>query len=733
MPTLPQLLLPAPEGMASSMSSGSLPLNRARLLEGMLPARLGVQKPAPLPKLLCTIVPKNAGEQIQGYAIYRPQFTLLQGFFPVADLLIFTDRNLYILPIGSDVAAPGLGFPFDYAYLSYDESERGQRCHLQYVHGPLGLQYASRSFISFDFNSGDWHTDVAAGEMHSMAAVQFGNELLFCAQGPQVSGAQGSRNLMWRYYRDPIFTQHLYAMYIPAGGAPTINVIQPGTQNGIYQYAWTWVDELGRESSPSDPLITPSLTNQECSIRRGTTTTGTSLVVQTATGGWRLYRHNPGPGPFNLVSNLGPFGADPLPFGSTSFIDLSDDATVDLQPVMPSFGENDPPEQATFLTVHKNRVVLNNAVDFNVVQISNANSATQFSSITLPTDTAAGLRLAPGDDADDIITGLESIGDFLWIAKANTYYLLQGDNITNWNVQQIYKNRGCQNPFTVQRTEESIMFLSSDGVYALSYQAGMISPKISWEIDDILNGFAGVLTPNEAQPFGGVFTPSGLNGDGNSAGRPRASQSLHAYMDFVMSYYLDQRFFLCLTDRTIGYDLLSNGWFDAGFGPIKWPVTYSGVVPWNASGFPVSSLPDAVFFSKGGAYSGNLDVFYYLSTDTAQDVDRVSGGPWTGTVVTRDFDAPSQQNARRGARYSIYGTTGQRRGTKLGSLTFFSGGKKVGPTVPILANQCTTKYNALFEQGLPSSMTGEKVYVREEWTNRDVEITERVMEFTQLA
>ena len=185
MPTLPQLLLPAPEGMASSMSSGSLPLNRARLLEGMLPARLGVQKPAPLPKLLCTITPINTGEQIQGYAIYRPQFQLLSGFNPIADLLIFTDRNLYILPIFSDIAPVGLAFPFDYVYLSYDESERGQRCHLQYVHGAaLGLQDPSKSTVSFAFNGGDWHKSVAVGETHGIASVQFGNELLFCAQGP---------------------------------------------------------------------------------------------------------------------------------------------------------------------------------------------------------------------------------------------------------------------------------------------------------------------------------------------------------------------------------------------------------------------------------------------------------------------------------------------------------------------------------------------------------------------
>lgn len=692
--------------MATAMDPSALPPDTARLIQGMWPARLGKSNPVNIPKKLLHLTPRNVGEQIQGYAIYSCKQLLSH----TTDLLVFTDRNLYIVPMWGNSQGAQLN---NYLYYKYDLVPRGQRASLSLIKGAAGFQFAADS----SFATSDWVDDQSARFINNIAYVQFDNELLFHAPN---SGSPV--NAMWRYYRDSLGVQHLYAMYIPAGGAPTISATGAGVLNGIYQYLWTWVDELGRESSPSLPVTTSTLANNNQTITRGSTT------ANTATAGirfWKIYRRNPGSETYNFVTSVA--------VGTTTYVDNNSDAVVADGDAAPDDGENDPPDTATYLAIHKNRVVLNDADTFGVVQIGNAGSATQYSSITLPTNTTSGIRIDVGDDADNVVTGIESIGDLLWLAKPSSYYLLQGDNITNWNLQQVGKNRGCDNPFTVQRTEAEIMFKSDDGMYGLTYQWGMVSPKNSWEIDDLFSGFVGMLTPNEAQPFGGVYTPATT--DGNTGGQPISAEVGSRYIDFVRSAYWQNRYFLCLTDRTIVFDMLSKGWGDTNLGPIKWPIVYSGSQPLNITGSPYASLPETMIFSHGGSYSGDLDVWYFTAADTPFDIDlgTTYPRPFVGREVTRSFsEGTVTQGRRRGKFFCVFGQTGLKRGALLGHLQAFADNRKIGGPLPLRAYDTVRRQGALCEVGLPEDMVGQNLFVELTWQTGDIEVTEKIMDFISL-
>lgn len=719
-------VLPAPIGMASNMEASGTPPNLARYLEGLWPARLGMQKPRPVPRKLAEIIPVNTGEQIQGYAFYHcRELTDLTG-----DLLVFTDRHLYVIPVHS-TRALNLSDPVK-AFAEYNRTPRGQTFSLKTTAGSFGtspsvFQTAPRLMATSDWPS----IGFPAGTINNVASTQFENELLFTIPG--TAGATVSNGL-WRYYREfsgvNILRQHLYLSYIPAGGAPTIVLVDVARDptphlTGTYRYAWTWVDELGRESSPSDSQFTPLLNDNIVTVQRGSTATGTATAPL---AGWYLYRRNPGSNVYNRVTTL-------LPVATLTYIDAAPDTAINGNAVMPDPGENDPPDESTFLTVHKGRVVMNSLYNFGVVQLSNASSATQFSSITLPTNTAMGLRLEVGDDSEHVITGLESIGDMLWISKPSSYYLLQGSSIDDWDLQQVGKNRGSDNFFSVQRTEELIMFRSGDGVYGLSYQAGMVSPKMSWQIDDILGGFASPLTPYERQPFGGVFTPAAT--DTNAAGEPQISSVLAQYIDWSRSFYWQQRYFLCLPDRTLVFDQLTKEWADSGLGPVKWPTVYNGFQSFSVSGTPYAGLPDTVFFSYGGMYSGDLNVYYMTSVDTPYEKDGTSTYtlPYIGRELTHNFDAGQEplSGKMRGKRLTIYGETGKRRGAKLGTVQFIADGRKCGGPIPLYAYMTDDKEGSLCQVGCPGDYAGQQLWAELLWMTSDIVITKRMLEFIRLS
>ena len=400
---------------------------------------------------------------------------------------------------------------------------------------------------------------------------------------------------------------------------------------------------------------------------------------------------------------------------------------------MPGSGANDPPDNATFMAIHKSRVAANSLYNFGVVQLSNAASATQFSSITVPTDTSGGVKLSIGDDAEHVVTGIESIGDMLWIAKPSSYYLLQGNSISDWDLQQVGKNRGCDNSFSVQRTEDLILFKSSDGVYGLSYQAGMVSPKMSWQIDDLLNGFGSPLTPNERQPYGGVFTPSTSFLTNDTTGQPVYTPIMARYIDFARSFYWQQRYFLCLPSGTLLFDGLTKEWADSGLGPLKWPVTYSGIQDYNITGLPSGGLPDMVVFSYGGAYSGDLDVYWFASSDTPYDDEMVTtyGPAYEVTEDSHDFDASGDPMAGsiRGVRLTIYGETGKRRGERLGSAQFMCGNRKVGRPIPLRAHSVIDRQDALVQVGCPVGFKGQQLWVTLRWNTPDIVLGKRLLEY----
>lgn len=709
------------------MEASGAPENIARYLSGMWPARLGLQKTRPIPRKLAQIVPIHSGEQIQGYAFYHcRELTDLAG-----DFLVFTDRNLYVIPIYATRQSPVSLNPTA-AYVDYSMTDRGQTFTLAVTSGYDKYSKGTPFQVAPNgMETSDWPAaGFAAGTINNICFAQFGNELLFSMGNTGTFGGSAGGNNIWRYYREfagaGILKQHLYYNYIPAGGQPSIlghSVPRdPDTHlTGTYQYAWTWIDELGRESSPSVSVTIAGLSNENVTVQRGTTTTYTATAPL---AGWYLYRRNPGAEVFYRVK------ATAIAVATTTYVDSAADASITGFPVMPEAGENDPADTCTYMIEHKGRVVMNSLYNFGVVQMSNSGSPTQFASLTLPTNTADGIRVEVGNDAEHVITGLESIGDLLWISKPSSYYLLQGSDINSWDLQQVGKNRGCDNFFSVQRTEELIMFRSGDGVYGLSYQAGMVSPKMSWQIDDLLGGFA---TPRiEGERYDGVFNP-GMT-DGNVIGEPMASSVQAQYIDWARSFYWQQRYFLSLPDRTLVFDMLTKEWGDSGLGPVKWATTGSAFQAYSVSGTPFGGLPDLVFFSSGGSYSGDLDIYYFSSIDTPyDDVTSTYTMPYVGREITHNFD-PSQvplSGRMRGKCLTLYGETGKRRGAKLGHVQFIADGRKCAGPIPIIAYQTRDKEGALCQIGCPNDYVGQELYAEFVWTTNDVVVGKRLLELVR--
>jgi len=96
-----------------------------------------------------------------------------------------------------------------------------------------------------------------------------------------------------------------------------------------------------------------------------------------------------------------------------------------------------------------------------------------------------------GNDGD-VITGLvtmpyagEDIFDKLVIFKKKAIYVLNADDATptNWVVSKINSKVGCESHWSIQRIDNTILFLDDDGIYALQ---GTTVTQLSDRIDPII-------------------------------------------------------------------------------------------------------------------------------------------------------------------------------------------------------------------------------------------------------
>lgn len=561
----------------------------------------------------------------------------------------------------------------------YDERQDGQHSHYVF---PASLNIVASSY---DFSV-------------PFFSVQFGAELIV-----------GSDTL-YRYYvaSDGAGTEYWYNLGVqPPPGAPSVLGGQTGsgglTVGGTYQYLYTITDELKRESSPSPLSVTTTVPDASHTAVRVTQNAG-GYVPGGGETYWNIYRLNPG--------GKVPLFVAQVPFGTLSYLDNIPDSVVNAGASAPSAGEND---VGTILGANffafadamcrwKDRLVL---AQGNIILLSNAGSPTQFSSLPLPTNVADGMRFELQAYGQGDVVGMEVLGDTLVIFGRTSTTLLYGDDITNFTQRPTLK-RGCLNVGSIQWCETVILFLSDDGVYALD--GAYLDHKVSLEVDEMFRGFT--LSPLAA-----------------ASGRLQSVQSISSLFGAVTSWYMEDRYYLSFGDKTLCYDLQTQGWSDTGWGFIKTATRYLSAYPGALPGIYIPA-PDTVFLTVSDPHAylpgGSNEIHYFTVADTPDDVDSPRGA--RSKVVYRPM-AGNQQIKVRPTFLSVYGKTNANFGSVIGKITWGQDGLLVGDQ-PIFAGIVWRRKDALFEV-VPPNLNGYSVWFMLEFYVNDIVVGNAYCEYVR--
>ena len=642
--------------MSTDTDPAAMPENRCQLIKGFTPARQNRMDLAPLLKTIQSAL----GITIHGSAVW------LSSDGQLDKLLLFSGTTVYSTPL--------------YNVWNYDERLDGQ--HSYYSLGALTTVATAG-------------TSAAAG----VTSLQFKTELIISIGG-----------LLYRYYvTDPGGVENFWQLGLNTPGAPSLAQSAGGalTVTSTYSYITTMVDEFGRESSPSDPtslLLTGA--NRTITVTRGSGTTGglTGIVS------WNIYRLNPGATTYNFVTTVA--------IGTGNYADANADAVVATGDVAPSAGENDPPGalgppfagSSNIMEFWKDRLVLNDEVSPSTIQISNAGSPTQFSSLDLPDNATDGLRVMVGGKGDNEVTGLANLGSLLAVFKRTTISLLYGDDSSTFVLRPAHE-RGCANPRSVQRCENDVFFLSDDGIYTLGYENGYAIRKISSELDHMFQGFSSTANPDE-------FT---------STGRQQSIQVASAVFLNVNSFYSQNRYYISLGNRTLCYCLQANGWSDAGYGFIKTVTRY---LAQNAQ-IP-GSAPETVFLTIADLGTFATQLNYFTVADTPKDKDAPATVNATYTMRPFDGDGPPENRTKRFGLLAQYGVTSAKRGQRIGTITGYADGVMVEEW-PVFAWSSIRKHGSLFEQQWTTAMKGEVMWAELNITYNDVSLGDTIQEYTFLS
>lgn len=674
-------ILTAPVGMATAYPPATVAAtrrDRAQLLSGFLPARYGRLRLAPLLKRIARNYGFTPSSPIHGSAVW-----LSQG--GAGDrLLLFSGIGVYSLNLT--------------AIWQQDERDDGVHSYIQLPSLTNGVPVTGPT---------------AQSAQAGVSSVQFHTELIISIAGQ-----------LYRYYvdSDGAGSEHLYPLgllnpYNVFIGSPlTIGATGAGVLNGVYSYLMTYGDEFHRESSPSRPVTTGTLSSNEQTITlTGTTPTGYGITY------WNLYRLNPGASTYAKVAEIA--------IGTSSYTDNVADSVVNAAATAPTAGENDPPGTRTtypgpsgfsnILCVWKDRLVLNDEDNPNHIQISNAGTPTQFSSLPLPTNTTDGTRLTVEGKGQNAVTGLANLGSLLAVFGHESVNLLYGDTISDFTLRPVLE-RGCVNASSVQRCENVVLFLSDDGVYSIGYENGYAVQKVSQDVDDLFSGW----TPVAMTAFGSV--------EATSIGRPTSVQVLNSVFQDVTSFYSEGRYFLSFGDRTLCYDVQTGGWSDTGWGFLRTVSRYFSQMSY-AFPYQPANAPETVFITLGGVNDFTTDLYYYTAADTPGDRDAPPSGTSTARVVLRPYDAENAPEARakRLALLSIYGSTASPKGTPIGTVRFYADGQQVG-AAPLLAGLAFRRKGALVEVAPPNPVPAEVGWVELDFIVNDIELRDVVCEYVPL-
>lgn len=319
---------------------------------------------------------------------------------------------------------------------------------------------------------------------------QYKGEMIICQDGNTFLSYRYLINSNTNATTIPAGSVYQLGLPTPAGMTAVLHTPTgpPPAKVGVVQYSMTMYDEQGRESSPLIPFITLDFNanpGKNALLSFGPagypSTIGGVYFYATTAGGTVLHR----------IANIA------YPGGAFTFTyeDGATDNIVQTGALGPNIGQNDSPNPASICAVHKNRLLLNDLTNPNVLQISNDGNITQFNSqgpnpiVPIVTD---GLRLSVGTDQGDIITGITSLGSLAVIARRKSLYVLYGSSQTDFQVLPIETagGKGCVAPDTFVRVDDAVFFLSEDGVYSLQ---GASPTKISKPIEAALRAYP--LTP----------------------------------------------------------------------------------------------------------------------------------------------------------------------------------------------------------------------------------------------
>jgi len=481
---------------------------------------------------------------------------------------------------------------------------------------PSGTPPTVTNFSVANNQSGGTTTFPATGRIRS---VQMQEDLILTGGG--VNPTTGHALQPQRFVDNSTFANYLFqlGMCPPAVlTVTTFNFIPTGSGllNGTYIYATTFVDEQGRESSPSyQPAV--SVTNQQVHITSGS---GWPGATDPQIVSMNVYRNTAGGDVWYLVGNTNTTGGGTV--NSFSWNDNIADNVLNAGAIAPNAGENDVPNPATWCLAWQGRVVMNDLTVAGGIQISNANSASQF--CTDPTInpnglTSDGTRLADAyAQGTSIIMGA-LLGDSLALFHGQGIDELYGNDPGNYFIRPIHQ-KVCVAADSVQRCNNVVIFLCADGVYALDYATGFQVMLIS-------------------QPLTYVI----LNTSG-------------AALSAAQSAYYNNAYYLRIGSVTYRYDLTNQTW-----------TTMSTSFSWDV--FHTIRL------------AGQSD-YIYIGSTSAQVIEVLTTWPTLGlTGPTLTYETPPVGNRvsqMRVAKVRLYGTGTIGAGSTV-ALNLDYGQKTTGP------------------------------------------------------
>lgn len=445
--------------------------------------------------------------------------------------------------------------------------------------------------------------------------VQLGDEFFFVQEG----GLQPLRFNGTNLYLDGIVSP-----LIPTDGG---NAVYTGpapsmTVGALYNYAVTYADEKGRESSPS-PYLTVTMG------AGGGRVINWSAPSDAQVQRVFLYRTNAGGATLYRVVEAG------FSIGTTTYSDtVVNDNLLVLNTLAPLPGQNDPPLPASIIAVYKFRLALNATSDPRLLQVSNLDEPGMFSQIG-PLFNANGQLLNATDGVTfqvlnewgDEITGLGHLGSVLGVFSRRTTGVLEGDSPAQYQYRSVHRV-GCIAIDSIAECGNSTLFMSEDGIYALDYQSGFTINKVSEDYDNYFRS-ASVL-----------FDPPGDWPPTQNFGRQQRASA-------AVAVYMQQRYVLATPPYTYVYDFSGNmSYLD---GMTGMPYTNGDG---NSDGYLsmgrvfVDRQYEVTFYSPGIGNSTPVGDLYVCSYYNLIATDPNVPEPFEFTLLTRAIDGAGVARSR---------------------------------------------------------------------------------------